>query len=94
MKRTPAALVLNKTHHLHQVLFLALALLLTLVASQLYNTWEVKQTHNRLADQIVRIHESRAQFQAVPLQTAPLMRSRALPAATSQAVAPSERWVF
>jgi len=94
MKRTPAALVLITPHHVHQLLFVALALLITLIAGQLYNTWQIKQTESRLAAQIVRIHESRAQIQAAPLQTAPLMRSQALPAATTQAVAPSERWVF
>lgn len=94
MKRTPAAPVLVTPHELHQLLFLALALLMTLVIGQFYNAWQNQQTEARLAAQIVRIHESRAQVQAAPLQTAPLMRSKALPAATTQAVAPGERWVF
>lgn len=94
MKRTPAALVLITPQHLNQLLFVALALLITLVAGQLYNTWQIKQTEGRLAAQIVRIHESRAQTQAAPLQAAPLMRSQALPAATTEAAPPSQRWVF
>ncbi len=90
MNRTPAALVLISPSHLRQLLFLSLALLLTLVAGQLYHAWQVKQVNSQLATQIVRIHESRA----VPLQTAPMQRSQALPAASADAIAPQERWVF
>ncbi|WP_110969926.1 hypothetical protein [Pseudomonas huaxiensis] len=90
MNRTPAALVLISPLHLRQLLFLSLALLMTLIAGQLYNAWQVKQVDSQLAAQVVRLHESRA----VPLQTAPLMRSKALPAATAAAHVPQERWVF
>jgi hypothetical protein len=90
MKRTPAALVLISPHHLRQALFLVLALLLTLVAGQLHHAWQAHQVDSQLATQVVRIHESRA----VHLPTAPVMRSRALPAASAQETAPVERWVF
>ncbi|MDU9393440.1 hypothetical protein ACIP1T_24300 [Pseudomonas japonica] len=90
MKRTPAALVLISPHHLRQALFLLLALLLTLVAGQLHHAWQARQVDSQLAVQVVRIHESRA----LPLQTAPVMGSRALPAASVDTTAPRERWVF
>jgi|GEM_PF-5587894 len=90
MKRNHAALVLISPHLLRQALFLALALLLTLVAGQLHHAWQMKQVDSQLAIQAVRIHESRA----VHLPTAPVMRSQALPAAGAQETAPVERWVF
>jgi hypothetical protein len=92
MKRTPAALVLISPHHLRQALFLVLALLLTLVAGQLHYAWQASKVESQLAVQVVRIHESRA----APLQTAPMMRSQALPAASvdTTTTASSQRWVF
>ena len=94
MKSVTAALVHISPLHLRQMLFLGMALLLTLLVSQVVHLWQARQADNQLAAQIVRIHESRAVSMAAPLQTAPLMRSSALPAATADAVAPQERWVF
>lgn len=92
MKRTSAALVLISPHHLRQALFLVLALLLTLVAGQVFHAWQASKVESQLAVQVVRIHESRA----APLQTAPIMRSQVLPAASvdDSTQAPTQRWVF
>lgn len=94
MKPVTAALMHLSPLHLRQLLFLGMALLLTLLASQVIHLWKARQADNQLAAQIVRIHESRAVNMAAPLQAAPLMRSKALPAATADAIAPQERWVF
>lgn len=92
MKSHHAALVLISPHAMRQALFLVLALLSTLIAGQLYQAWQTSKVERQLAIQVVRIHESRA----VPLQTAPMMRSHALPAASveSTTAASSQRWVF
>ncbi len=94
MKPVTAALVHISPVHLRQVLFLGMALLLTLLASQVYHLWQVKQADSQLATQISRIHQSRVTNMAAPLQTAPVMRSRALPAASVDTAAVQERWVF
>lgn len=82
------------TVSLTQVLFLTLAMMLTVVAGQLYHTWQTA----RLADQVAAQTAVLAQIQASRANT--LVRAseqtpvtEASPA-TLESVVPQERWVF
>ena len=82
------------TVSLTQVLFLTLAMMLTVVAGQLYHTWQAA----RLADQVAAQTAVLAQIQASRANT--LVRAseqtpvtEASPA-TLESVVPQKRWVF
>lgn len=102
MNRHPAALVQISPLHLRQVLFLSLALMLTLVAGQLHHAWQTAQVEQRMsaqAQELAQFHASRAVAQAQNLASA-----HSLPVATSStpsvksnaefATPRAERWVF
>ncbi|CAG8869017.1 hypothetical protein PS627_03334 [Pseudomonas fluorescens] len=79
---------------LRQVLFLTLALMLTLVAGQLYHSWQTA----RLADQVAAQTALLAQIQSTRASTLVqaadrLPETNAAPA-TLNTVVPQERWVF
>lgn len=97
MNPLTAALVQISPLHVRQLLFLCLALLLTLVAGQMYSIWQSNQIANQLsaqATQVARIQATRASMM-LEARTAP--RSQAMDtvdAATVETVVPRERWVF
>lgn len=97
MNPLTAALVQISPLYVRQLLFLCLALLLTLVAGQMYSIWQSNQIANQLsaqATQVARIQATRASMM-LEARTAP--RSQAMDtvdAATVETVVPRERWVF
>ena len=97
MNPLTAALVQISPLHVRQLLFLFLALLLTLVAGQFYSIWQSNQIANQLsaqATQVARIQATRASMM-LESRTAPRSQSMdTVDAATVETVVPRERWVF
>lgn len=97
MNPLTAALVQISPLHVRQLLFLCLALLLTLVAGQMYSIWQSNQIANQLsaqATQVARIQATRASMM-LEARTAPRSQSMdTVDAATVETVVPRERWVF
>lgn len=97
MNPLTAALVQISPLHVRQLLFLCLALLLTLVAGQFYSIWQSNQIASQLsaqATQVARIQATRASM--LEARTAPRSQSvDTVDAATTvETVVPPERWVF
>lgn len=97
MNPLTAALVQISPLHVRQLLFLCLALLLTLVAGQMYSIWQSNQIANQLsaqATQVARIQATRASMM-LEARNAPRSQSMdTVDAATVETVVPRERWVF
>ncbi|MBV6290293.1 hypothetical protein [Pseudomonas aegrilactucae] len=94
MNPLTAALVQISPLHVRQLLFLCLALLLTLVAGQLYSIWQSKQIADQLSAQATQVAHIQATRASMLLQARTALRSQPANAATVETVVPRERWVF
>ncbi|CAI8955764.1 MULTISPECIES: hypothetical protein [unclassified Pseudomonas] len=94
MNRYPATLMQVSSLQLRQSLFFSLALLLTLIAGQLYNSWETARSAEQLAAQAAMVAQVQAQRSVAPLQARVALSSPATTAAVVDTAAPRDRWVF
>ncbi|MDN7140906.1 hypothetical protein KC131_09610 [Pseudomonas sp. JQ170] len=90
MNRHPATLVQISPLQLRQGLFFSLALLLTLIAGQLYHNWQVAQDARAIPARAALMVKAPTPASAVLTQAAPAAAN----AATVETRTPRERWVF
>ncbi|MHC6223264.1 hypothetical protein ACYU03_00485 [Pseudomonas sp. X10] len=93
MNRNPVTRVQTATLPLRQVLFLSLALMLTLMAGQLYHSWQTARLAQQVAAQTALLTQIQATRASVLQAADRLPPSDAAPA-TVNSVVPQERWVF
>ncbi|CAM3801190.1 hypothetical protein D3C76_914940 [compost metagenome] len=94
MNRYPATLVQVSSLQLRQGLFFSLALLLTLIAGQLYNSWETAHSAEQLAAQAALVAQVQAQRSIAPLQARVALSTPVTTPAVVDNAAPRDRWVF
>ncbi|MCP6696940.1 hypothetical protein [Pseudomonas donghuensis] len=94
MNRYPATLMQVSSLQLRQSLFFSLALLLTLIAGQFYNSWETARSAEQLAAQAAMVAQVQAQRSVAPLQARVALSSPGTTAAVVDTAAPRDRWVF
>lgn len=89
MNRHPATLVQISPFQLRQGLFFSLALLLTLVAGQLYHNWQVVQDARAFSARTALVVKAQVPAATILMQARP-----AAAAASVETTTPRERWVF
>lgn len=94
MNRQTATLVQVSSLQLRQGLFFSLALLLTLIAGQLYNSWETARSTQQLAAQAALVAQVQAQRSVAPLQARVALSNPVTTPAVVDTAAPRDRWVF
>ncbi|MFJ2550070.1 hypothetical protein ACIOVF_26895 [Pseudomonas sp. NPDC087612] len=94
MNRQTATLVQVSSLQLRQGLFFSLALLLTLIAGQLYNSWETARSAEQLAAQAALVAQVQAQRPVAALQARVALSTPVTTPAVVDTAAPRDRWVF
>ncbi|QBF24515.1 hypothetical protein EXN22_01990 [Pseudomonas tructae] len=74
-----------------QALLFSLALLLTLIAGQLYSSWEAARSADQLAAQVAQVQALRS---VAPLPARILQATSVTAPAVVGAAVPRDRWVF
>ncbi|MDD2059743.1 hypothetical protein N5D52_24325 [Pseudomonas sp. GD03860] len=90
MNRHPATLVQVSPLQLRQGLFFSLALLLTLIAGQLYHSWQVAQDARAITPRADLVVKAPTPAASALIHAKPA----AVTAATIDSRTPRERWVF
>ncbi|WP_256659516.1 hypothetical protein [Pseudomonas sp. H9] len=90
MIRHPATLAQVSPLQLRQGLFFSLALLLTLIAGQLYHHWQHAQVVRAVPEHVTLLHKASVSAPRLQMQSRPAALS-----STSDEVSPAQqRWVF
>lgn len=94
MNRQTATLAQVSSLQLRQGLFFSLALLQTLIAGQLYNSWENARSAEQLVAQAALVAQVQAQRSVAPLQARVALSTPVATPAVVDTAAPRDRWVF
>ncbi|MDD1015554.1 hypothetical protein [Pseudomonas rubra] len=94
MNRKSATLMQVTSLQLRQGLFFSMALLLTLIAGQLYSSWEAARSADLLAAQAAQVAQVQVQRSVAPLPVRVLQATPVTTPAVVDAAAPRDRWVF